>query len=95
MTTQEIAHIISTRQAQGFSPLAIATQIQSALKQPKYNGFDYILTFNHKVDETPTVRHSINPETLIRMARMVVFQYPEATWFVIRRADGVCLAQSK
>lgn len=56
---------------------------------------EFILTFNHKKDETPTVRYSPNPEFAIRMARMVVMQYPETTWFVVRRTDGVCVAQSK
>lgn len=55
----------------------------------------FILTFNHKTDETPTVRYGASPDHLFIMARRVVAQYPAATWFIVRRSDGVCIAQSK
>jgi hypothetical protein len=101
--TSPLVRIIKQGMAQGLPPLALAHRIEKEFNmspqqlQPlesKYNGFDYILTFNHKADETPTVKHTTTPDHAIRMARMVIAQYPQATWFIVRRSDGVCLAQS-
>jgi len=63
--------------------------------EPKYTGFEYIFTFTHQPEWAPTVRHTTTPDVAIRMARMVVKQYPNATWYIVRRSDGVCIAQSK
>lgn len=71
------------------------TTANSSLNTIAKSELDFILTFNHKTDETPTVRYGASPDHLFIMARRVVAQYPAATWFIVRRSDGVCIAQSK
>lgn len=63
--------------------------------EPKYKGFDYMLAFSHDVAYMPTVRHTSTPDSAIEMARKVVAQYPDTVWYIVRRSDGVCIAQSK
>lgn len=72
------------------------TAIENTIaNEPKYHGFDYMLAFSHDQKYMPTVRHTPTPDSAIEMARKVVAQYPDATWYVVRRSDGVCIAQAK
>lgn len=68
-------------------------QISNAWKV--FKGFEFILTFNSQENKKPIVRYCTTPEDAIRLAQMETVQHPLTTWFVTRRSDGVCLAQSK
>ncbi len=73
----------------------MTTTLAAIASETKFDGFQFILAYTLPSSQVPNMRHAKTPDAAIEMIHKVLESYPDIVWYIVRRSDGVCIAQSK